>query len=129
MIPTAVRRAPIFCRIIDSVRLDEPYAPQGTVFPIRIDLGDGVESLSVHALQDILDKQFARSSRYGTVKNGFVYDKTKAVVTEVRAYGKYIVTGSLRGGYIKGDTRFGPRLTGYNGATTKPGLKWNGDDL
>jgi hypothetical protein len=63
------------------------------------------------------------------VKSGFVYDKFKNVVTEVQAGNQYIVTGSLRGGYIKGDSRFGPRLTGYNGATTKPGLRWNGDDL
>jgi hypothetical protein len=129
MIPTLTRRAPIFCRIVDTVRLDDPYARQGTIFPTKVELGDGVDTLSVHALQDILDKQFARSQRFGTVKNGFVYDKFKSTVTEVKAYKQYIVTGSLRGGYIKGDPRYGPRLTGCNGATTKPGLKWNGDDL
>lgn len=121
--------APIYCRIVDTMRLDEPFARPGSLYPIKVDLGDGVESLPVHALQEILDKQFARSQRFATVKNGFVYDKQKHVVTEVQAYQQYVITGSMRGGYIKGDARFGARLTGYNGATTKPGLKWNGDDL
>lgn len=121
--------APVYCRVIDTMRVDEPYARQGTIFPIRIELGEGVTEAPVRDLQDMIDKMFARSQRFATVKGGFVYDKQKNVVTTVQAYGKYIVSGSMRGGYIKGDMRFGPRLTGYAGGTTKPGLRWSGDDL
>eukprot|EP00331_Platyophrya_macrostoma_P006826 CAMPEP_0176427466 /NCGR_PEP_ID=MMETSP0127-20121128/12582_1 /TAXON_ID=938130 /ORGANISM="Platyophrya macrostoma, Strain WH" /LENGTH=85 /DNA_ID=CAMNT_0017808985 /DNA_START=251 /DNA_END=508 /DNA_ORIENTATION=- len=85
--------------------------------------------MPIRQLQDIIDKMFARSQRFATVKGGFVYDKNRQVVDTVYAGGKYIISGSMRGGYIKGDVRFGPRLTGYAGGTTKPGLRWNGDDL
>lgn len=126
---SSARCAPIFCRIVDTLRLDEPYARNGVLYPTKVDLGDGISEMPVRELQDLLDRMFARSSRFATVRSGFVYDKHKKVVTTVRAYEQYIVTGNMRGGYIKGDPRFGPRLTGCSGATIKPGLKWNGEDL
>lgn len=121
--------APVYCRIIDTMRLDEPYARPGTVFPIRVELGEGVTEATDMRLQELIDLMMSRSTRFATVKGGFVYDKHKQVVKKVEAYGKYIITGNMRGGYVKGDYRFGPRLTGFAGATTKPGLKWNGEDL
>ncbi|KEG11120.1 hypothetical protein DQ04_02961070 [Trypanosoma grayi] len=122
-------RAPVFCRIIDIMRQHEPYARPGILYPIRVELGANVEKCTPPELQDIIDTMLARSQRFATVKTGMVYNVDHSVATEIKAYGRYLVTGNMRGGYIKGDHRYGPRLTGYGGATTKPGLRWNGDDL
>lgn len=111
------------------MRQREPYARPGILYPIRVELGDRVDKCTPHELQELIDTMLARSQRYGTVKTGTVYNVNQSVATEIRAYGRYVVTGNMRGGYIKGDHRYGPRLTGYSGATTKPGLKWNGEDL
>ncbi|KAG8342020.1 hypothetical protein TRVL_07151 [Trypanosoma vivax] len=121
--------APVFCRILDIMRQREPYARPGILYPIRVELGEGVNRCTPHELQERIDVMLARSQRFGTVKTGNVYNADQSVATEISAYGRYVVTGSMHGGYIKGDHRYGPRLTGYGGATTKPGLRWNGDDL
>ncbi|EAN92577.1 hypothetical protein C3747_4g3465c [Trypanosoma cruzi] len=121
--------APVFCRIIDVMRQNEPYARPGILYPIRVELGNNVEKCTSRELQEIIDNMLSRSQRFATVKTGMVYNSDQSVATEIKAYGRYVVTGNMRGGYIKGDHRFGPRLTGYGGATTKPGLRWNGDDL
>lgn len=121
--------APVFCRVIDSARQTEPYARAGILYPIRVELGDGVTSCSPIELQEKIDAMLTRSQRYGSVKTGQVYNRNNSIATTVEAYKQYIVTGNMRGGYVKGDYRYGPRLTGYNGATTKPGLRWNGDDM
>ncbi|ORC87609.1 uncharacterized protein TM35_000212150 [Trypanosoma theileri] len=122
-------RAPVFCRIIDIMRQHEPYARPGILYPIRVELGANVEKCTPRELQEIIDTMLARSQRFGTTKTGVIYNVDNSVATEIKAYGRYVVTGNMRGGYIKGDQRYGPRLTGYGGATTKPGLRWNGDDL
>lgn len=126
---TVTLLAPVFCRIIDSMRHEQPYARSGILYPIRVELGDGVVSCTPAELQDKLDVMLSRSQRYATVKTGQVYTRHNSIATTVTAYGQYVITGNMRGGYIKGDHRYGPRLTGYGGATTKPGLRWNGDDL
>ncbi|KAH9598500.1 hypothetical protein LSM04_001144 [Trypanosoma melophagium] len=122
-------RAPVFCRIIDIMRQHEPYARPGILYPIRVELGPNVEKCTPRELQEIVDAMLARSQRFGTTKTGMVYNVDNSVATEIKAYERYVITGNMRGGYIKGDQRYGPRLTGYGGATTKPGLRWNGDDL
>ncbi|CAJ1009389.1 hypothetical protein Q4I28_004703 [Leishmania naiffi] len=125
----AVLRAPVFCRVIDVMRHHEPYARAGILYPVRVELGEGVESCTPAELQDKIDTMLSRSKRFATVKTGNVYLRNNSVATVIKAYGQYVVTGSMRGGYVKGDHRYGPRLTGYGGATAKPGLRWNGDDL
>eukprot|EP00796_Vickermania_ingenoplastis_P009198 gene9198-6475_t len=121
--------APVFCRIVDSMRQAEPYARSGIIYPTRVELGEGVTSCTPLDLQEKIDSLLSRSQRFGSVKTGQVYNRNNSVATKIEAYKQYVVTGNMRGGYIKGDHRYGPRLTGYNGATTKPGLRWNGEDL
>ncbi|KAK7201197.1 hypothetical protein NESM_000181200 [Novymonas esmeraldas] len=125
----ALLLAPVFCRIIDVMREKDPYARSGILYPIRVELGEGVETCTPAELQDKIDALLSRSQRYATVKTGNVFTRNNAVATVIKAYGQYVVTGNMRGGYVKGDQRYGPRLTGYGGATAKPGLRWNGDDL
>jgi hypothetical protein len=122
-------RAPVFCRIVDTMRKNDPYARSGILYPIRIELGKGVEKCTPAELQEKIDAMLSRSQRFATVKSGQVFARNNSVATEIQAYGQYVVTGNMRGGYVKGDHRYGPRLTGYGGATAKPGLRWNGDDL
>lgn len=121
--------APVFCRIVDTMRQSEPYARAGIIYPTRVELGEGVTSCSPVELQELIDTMLSSSTRFGSVKTGQVYNRNKSVATVVEAYKQYVVTGNMRGGYVKGDHRYGPRLTGYNGATTKPGLRWNGEEL
>ncbi|KPI85995.1 hypothetical protein ABL78_4957 [Leptomonas seymouri] len=127
--PRPILLAPVFCRIVDSMRKNDPYARAGILYPIRIELGQGVEQCTPAELQGKIDAMLSRSQRFATVKSGQVFARNGAVATEIRAYGQYVVTGNMRGGYVKGDHRYGPRLTGYGGATSKPGLRWNGEDL
>ncbi|EPY35769.1 hypothetical protein STCU_00921 [Strigomonas culicis] len=122
-------RAPVFCRIIDSMRESQNMARAGILYPIRVELGERVESCTPAELQEKIDSMFARSQRYATVKTGTILNRNGTKAEAIKAYGQYVITGSMRGGYIKGDHRYGPRLTGYGGATTKPGLRWNGEDL
>eukprot|EP00796_Vickermania_ingenoplastis_P012876 gene12876-8754_t len=120
--------APVFCRIVDSMRQAEPYARSGIIYPTRVELGEGSrpaparppgeDRLAAVALPTLR----LREDRPGLQPKQLRSDK-------IEAYKQYVVTGNMRGGYIKGDHRYGPRLTGYNGATTKPGLRWNGEDL
>lgn len=124
-----VSLAPVFCRIVDTMRQSEPYARAGIIYPTRVELGEGVSSCSPAELQERVDALLSRSSRYGSVKTGQVYTRNNTVASVIEAYKQYVVTGNMRGGYVKGDHRYGPRLTGYNGATTKPGLRWNGEEL
>ncbi|CCW64123.1 unnamed protein product [Phytomonas sp. EM1] len=126
---TTFRFAPVFCRIVDSMRQGEPYARQGILYPIRVELGEGVESCTPYELQDKIDIMMSRSNRFASVKPGKIFTRSNNEATIIKAYGQYVVTGNMRGGYVKGDHRYGPRLTGYGGATTKPGLRWNGEDL
>lgn len=126
---SSATHAPVFCRIIDSMRQAEPYARAGILYPTRVELGDGVTSCTPLDLQEKIDAMLSRSQRFGSVKTGQVYNRNNSVATKIEAYKQYVVTGNMRGGYIKGDHRYGPRLTGYNGATTKPGLRWNGEEL
>jgi hypothetical protein len=121
--------APVFIRLIDTMRMDDPVAQPGVLFPVRVELGDGVNRMLTGDLQNIVDGMMAESGKYATVKTGGVYDRFGRQVREVFAGSKYIVSGNLRGGYVKNDMRFGLRLTGYNGASQRPGLRWNGDDL
>lgn len=121
--------APVFCRIIDTMRKNDPSLRSGILYPIRVELGEGVEQCTPGELQEKIDAMLSRSQRFATVKSGQIFARNNAEVTVVRAYGQYVVTGNMRGGYVKGDHRYGPRLTGYGGATTKPGLRWNGEDL
>lgn len=130
MLQISVRSlAPVFCRIVDTMRQSEPYARAGIIYPTRVELGEGVNSCTPAELQERIDALLSRSSRYGSVKTGQVYNRNNTVANVIEAYKQYVVTGNMRGGYIKGDHRYGPRLTGYNGATTKPGLRWNGEEL
>lgn len=124
-----VKSAPVFCRIIDTMRQAEPYARAGIVYPTRVELGDGVSCCSVVELQEKIDNLLSRSQRFGSVKTGQVYNRNNSVASKIHAYQQYVVTGNMKGGYVKGDHRYGPRLTGYSGATTKPGLRWNGEEL
>ncbi|RNF06865.1 hypothetical protein TraAM80_03810 [Trypanosoma rangeli] len=121
--------SPVFCRIVDIMRQNEPYARSGILYPIGVELGAKVDKCTPRELQDKVDSLLARSQRSATVKTGMVYNTDQSVATEIKAYERYVFTGNMRGGHIKGDHRFGPRLTGYGGATTRPGLRWNGDDL
>lgn len=126
---SGLARAPVFCRIVDMMREKDPFTRPGILYPIRIELGEGVNKMSIDEFQTMLDLKFNRSTRYASVKTGHIYTRRGSEAREIVAYGQYVVTGNMRGGYIKPDHRYGPRLTGYGGATTKPGLKWNGDDL
>ena len=127
--PTCARRGVIYLRIIDSMRASDTAAGPGVLFPIQLDMGEGVERLALYELHCKIDEMMSSASkRYGTVKTGVVMNKYGTVVREVFAGNKYIVTGSLRGGYVKNDMRFGKRLTGYNGASLRPGLRWSGEE-
>ncbi|CCW70185.1 unnamed protein product [Phytomonas sp. Hart1] len=126
---TTFRAAPVFCRIVDSMRQSEPFARQGILYPIRVELGEGVESCTPFEFQCKIDVLMSRSNRYASVKTGRIFNRNNTEATIIKAYGQYIITGNMRGGYVKGDHRYGPRLTGCGGATTKPGLRWNGEDL
>lgn len=119
----------MFCRIVDTMRESEPYAKAGIIYPTRVELGPNVTSCTPAELQEIIDGMLNRSQRFGSVKTGHVYNRNRSIATKIEAYRQYVVTGNMRGGYIKGDHRYGPRLTGYSGATIKPGLRWNGEDL
>lgn len=121
--------APVFCRIVDTMRENQNLARNGILYPIRVELGEKVEKCTPAELQEKIDAMFVRSQRYATVKTGAIYNRNGTKADVIKAYGQYVITGSMRGGYIKGDHRYGPRLTGYGGATTKPGLRWNGEDL
>lgn len=121
--------APVFCRIVDSMREREPYARQGILYPIRVELGEDVVECTPYQLQEKIDELLSSSKKYATVKMGKVYNRNMSEARTIKAYGQYVVTGNMRGGYVKGDYRYGPRVTGYGGATTKPGLRWNGEDL
>lgn len=121
--------APVFCRIVDSMREKEPYARAGILYPIRVELGNGVTECTPYQLQEMIDTMLSSSKKYATVKMGKVYNRNGSEARTIKQYGQYVVTGNMRGGYVKGDHRYGPRVTGYGGATTKPGLRWNGEDL
>ena len=126
---TPSRCGTVYVRLIDSMRINEGMAKSGVLFPVNVDLGDGVAKLGLYDFQTKIDAMMQRSQRFSTVKTGIVYDANKRPVTEVHAGQRYIVTGNLGGGYVKNDMRFGLRLTGYNAASPKPGLKWNGENL
>eukprot|EP00388_Colpodella_angusta_P029150 GDKK01015637.1.p1 GENE.GDKK01015637.1~~GDKK01015637.1.p1 ORF type:complete len:131 (+),score=4.46 GDKK01015637.1:17-409(+) len=121
--------APVFVKIVDFVREADATTRSAKGFIVSVDLGPGVKEVTVHQLQEIIDEQMAKHSKFGTVRTGRVFNAANQPVVRVVAGEKYIVTGNLRGGFIKPDSRFGPRLSGYHGATTKPGLRWNGDEL
>ena len=126
---SAFGKAPVFCRIVDNSRMKESLGPTSSGFPMRIELGDGVTECSNRELQCIIDDMMKpRSAKFSGCAFGQVLDRRGNAVEIVKAYEKYIVTGSMRSGYVKPDHRFGPRLTGYDGATTKPGLRWNGEE-
>lgn len=119
----------IYLKIVDFARETDAVtrAPKG--FNVVFEMGQGVKEMTVHELQDKLDETLSKNTRFGTTRTGRVFSASNAPVNKVVSNGQYIVTGNLRGGFIKPDERFGLRLSGYHGATTKPGLKWNGDEL
>ena len=98
-------------------------------YTVKVDLGEGVTEMQSHEFQTLVDSKFRSHSRFGTVKSGIVTNRFGKQVQVVRAFEKYIVTGNLRGGYIRDDPKFGYQLTGFNGGTIKPSIKWAGDEL
>lgn len=126
---SVILAAPVFCRIVDASRQHEPFARSGVLYPIRIELGEGVTTCTPYDLQCKIDAMMQRSQKFASVKLGRVFNRNNSEAKEIVAYRQYVVTGNMRGGYVKGDPRYGPRMTGCAGATMKPGLKWNGDDL
>ncbi|EPY42313.1 hypothetical protein AGDE_01610 [Angomonas deanei] len=78
---------------------------------------------------NLVDDMLSGHQRFATVRTGQVFNRNGTLASVINSYGQYVLTGNMRGGYVKGDHRYGPRLTGYGGATTKPGLRWNGEEL
>ena len=123
--------APVFLQLIDRSRISEvAQGKLGANFPIKIDLGEGVTECSIHELRKKVDELMSGSTRYGSCVMGDVFDRfhRRPPDNKVRAYEKYVVTGNMRGGYVKMDKTFGPRLTGYTGASARVTLKWVGEE-
>ena len=122
----------IYCRVCDTSRLED-FQARGMRsvcgYPVKIDLGTGVNKMNTFEAQTLIDNFLGRSAKFATVKTGRVTDTNGFAVEFVEAGKKYIVSGSMKGGIYKPDLKFGPRLTGCHGATSKPGLRHIGDDL
>lgn len=121
--------APVYLQIVDAGRhREETVLRAGAGFHIRLELGEGVTKCAVNELQFKVDQMMKSSPRYATCTTGEVLDPFGRQVDEVVAFGKYVITGSMRTGFVKKDQKFGNRLHGYNGGSPRPGMPWAHDE-
>ena len=104
--------------------------PVGRGFPTRIDMGQGVTKLSTAEFLAKIEEQLGSKTgrNWGSVANAKIYNpRLIEIKGEVHAKSKYIVFGTLNGGYVRSDPKFGDRVTGHYGGNPKMGLRWAGD--
>lgn len=118
----------VYVLIMDEQRSKVCQNFIGRGYSVQIDLGEGVEKMDTKQFQFLVDGVMRKNSKvYESCATGKVMDPWKREVKTVVAGNKYMVTGNLKGGYVKSDFRFGPRLSGYGVSSTRQGYNWAGE--
>ena len=125
--------APVFLQVMDTEKFGEVhnYCRKGVAFNIRFELGEGVMEMGLEEFRRRIDDHMRQSSRvYDTAQGGKILTHNhKEVEGLITAYNKYIVTGRMRGGFMRNDQKFGLRASGHNGGKLRAGLPYAGDEL
>jgi hypothetical protein len=128
----AASLAPVYLQIMDNDKLGEiqGHCRKGTGFQVKFELGPGRTEMGITEFKRRLDDHMRqRSEIYDSVMTGKILTHMhKEVEGTVHAYCKYIVTGKMRGGYVRTSQKFGHRVAGHTGGKLRGGLRWAGQE-
>jgi hypothetical protein len=123
--------APVYLMILDTNKVADvsSHIRKGVGFNVKFELGEGRTEMGVVEFRRRLDDFFRQNSEvYETCAGGKILTHMHHEVTRtVHAYTKYIVSGKMRGGYIR-VSKYGHKVAGHTGGKVRGGLRWAGDE-
>ena len=122
----------MFLQIVDAKKMNDmmSMSRKGVGFSIKFELGPGREEMEQVEFRRRLDDYIRQSSKvYETSAGGKIYNHLhEEHKGPLFAYNKYVVTGKMRGGYVRKDMKFGVRVGGHQGGKLRNGLPWAGEE-
>eukprot|EP00759_Apiculatamorpha_spiralis_P004195 PhF_6_TR12538/c0_g1_i1/m.19666 len=121
-----IRLGTAHCFFCDESRIPElrKMGPRASPYPIKVNLGDGVSSVSATDFKQLCHNLIKSHTQRGEGISRILNPRTMEEVDTVYENTKYIVAGHLSKGYMRHDPKFGPRLTGYGGHSPKKTMRW-----
>ena len=121
----------VYLQISDSSKIGDiaSQCRRGVGFNVKFDLGPGVDKLEVGEFRRRFDDYMkVRSDVYDTITGGKVMTHMYLEVQEVHANCKYIVSGKMRGGYVRQSHKYGAKVAGHMGGKVRNGTPWAGNE-